>query len=134
MDTFLTQHCACGTISVRLRTRWCAITYPLSDMEPFHCTAANALLPLSVVGSAMLQPRHCPLFLFFVCLIEIQLGTQTMPVSWHILERGEDGNNIRLLPHIRPSTEHHGPMPTCNWVFFFFFYFFYLILCLLLTH
>lgn len=60
-----------------------------------------------------------PPFSFF-CLIQIQLGTQTMPVSWHILERGEHDNNIRLLPHIRPSTDRHGPMPTCNWVFFFF--------------
>lgn len=129
MDTtlgvLLTQQCACGTIYARLHPRLCGIAYPLSDMEPSHCVAANALLPLSVVGSAMLQPRHPrPLFLFlffFFCLIEIQLGTQTMPVSWHILERGEYDNNIRLLPHIRPSTDHHGPMPTCNWVFFLTF-------------
>lgn len=40
----------------------------------------------STVGSAMLHPRHHPSF----CLIEIQLGTQTMPVSWHqILERDD---------------------------------------------
>lgn len=70
MDTtlgvLLTQQCACGTIYARLHPWLCGIAYPLSDMEPSHCVAANALLPLSVVGSAMLQPRHPrPLFLFF---------------------------------------------------------------------
>lgn len=68
--------------------------------------------------------------LFFFCLIEIQLGMQTMPISWHhILERDEY-ENIRLFPHICPSysTDHRGPMPTG------YFFYFYLILCLLSTH
>lgn len=34
-------------------------------------------------------------------------------------------NSIRLLPHICPSTDHHGPMPTCKWVFFVVFLFFF---------
>lgn len=119
-----------GVLSRTLSLTWS----PLAASLPTHSSS-----PLSVVGSAMLQPRHRPLFsflFFFFCLIEIQLGTQTMPVSWHILGKGWIRTSIRLRPHIRPSTDHHGPMPTWKWVFFvvvFFFFYIYLMFCLLLT-
>lgn len=58
--------------------------------------------PPSAVAFATLHPQHQPLFFF--CLIEIQLGTRTMPISWHqILERATQGNQPQsFLPRRRP--------------------------------
>lgn len=127
----LTQPCAWGTIYARLHARLCGITYPLSDMEslPRHSSPS----PWWVLPSCNrdIAPPFF-FFSFFFALIEIQLGTQTMPASWHILERGECDNNIRLLPHI---TFVPPPiiMDQCQLVTGYFFLFLLLIISLLFT-
>lgn len=105
-----------------LSLRRCQRTPP--PLSGGFCHAATATSP----------PFFFPFFFF--CLIEIQLGTQTMPVSWHILERGEyETAYVFSLTFVLPPII----MDQCQLVngyfllCFFVFFYIYWMFCLLLT-
>lgn len=73
--------------------------------------------PHSVVGSAMLHPRHHPLFVS----LRFSLARRQCPfLGTKYWGEPHKRTNLSLFPHSRPpySADHHGPKPTCNGYFF----------------
>ncbi len=73
--------------------------------------------PPSVVGSAMLHPRHHPLFVS----LRFSLARRQWPfLGTKYWREPHKRTNLSLFPHSRPpySADHHGPTPTCNGYFF----------------
>lgn len=80
--------------------------------------------PPSVVGSAILHPRHHPLFVS----LRFGLARRQCPfLGTKYWREPHKRTNLSLFPHSRPpySADHHGPTPTCKGYF--------LCICLLNT-
>lgn len=86
-----TEHLAAGTIP------YCVASQPLSDMAFSDCLAANTLLPpqLWALPCCIHDITH-------FCLTEIQLGGQTMPISWHKTLEGAAQENPDQSPTLMP--------------------------------
>lgn len=94
---------------------YCVVSYPLSDMAPSHCLAANTLLP----------PQW---WVLPCCIHDITPFLSHWDSAWHADNAHFLAPNIgescirkptSLFPHSRPpySADHHGPTPTCNGYF-----------------
>ncbi len=72
--------------------------------------------PPSVVGSAMLHPRHHPLLVS----LRFSLARRQCPFLGSKYWREPHKRiNLSLFPQSSPySADHHGPAPTCNGYFF----------------
>lgn len=82
------------------------------------CQCSSPSPPPSAVGSAMLHPRHHPLFVS----LRFSLARRQCPfLGTKYWREPHKRTNLSLFPHSRPPffADHRGPTPTCNGYFFF---------------